>query len=39
VFDLLLLGSLAAAFAAAVGYIYACVGLTRPAGNASEKQP
>jgi hypothetical protein len=39
VFDLLLLISLAAAFACAVGYIYACVDLTRPAGNGSVKQP
>jgi hypothetical protein len=39
VFDLLLLVSLAAAFSAAAGYIYACVDLTRPAGNDAAKQP
>jgi hypothetical protein len=38
-FDLLLVISLAVAVAGAVGYIYACVDLTRPAANGTDHQP
>jgi hypothetical protein len=37
VLDLLMLALLAAAFAGAVGYIHACVDLTRPAGDGAER--
>jgi hypothetical protein len=36
VFDLSMLILLSVAFAAAVGYIHACVELTRPTGNGTE---
>jgi hypothetical protein len=36
VFDLLMLALLAAAFAGAVGYIHACVNLTRSVDNGTE---
>jgi hypothetical protein len=37
VFDLWMLTLLGVAFVGAVGYIHACVDLTRPAGNGTEQ--
>jgi hypothetical protein len=37
VFDLSMLALLGVAFVAAVGYIHACVDLTRPIGNGTEQ--
>jgi hypothetical protein len=37
VFDLLMLLLLAVAFAGAVGYVWACVDLTRPGTSSSDK--
>jgi hypothetical protein len=39
VFDLLMLGLLVVAFAGAVGYVWACVDLTRTNGAEGDKTP
>jgi len=38
-FDLLMLALLAAAFAGAVGYVWACVDLTKPCKATGDKSP